>query len=201
MTVTSEVVDGVPVVRARSLQEWRDWLEENGRRTSRVWLIVYKKGASQASVRFRDAVEHALCFGWVDSKAVRRDRDSCYLKFHQRSPRSSWGRASRERAERLTRAGYMRPEGQKVIDEAKASGRWDEHADAQNLVVPEDLRAALEADKQALARFSAFPPSSRRLILQWISSAKKPETRQRRITRTVELAAHNIRANHPSHRS
>lgn len=197
MTVTHEIVDGTPAVRAKSLQEWRDWLEENGQHTPRIWLIIYKKGASEDSVRFRDAIEHALCFGWVDSKAIKRDRDSCYLMFSQRSPTSSWGRANRERAERLIRAGNMRPTGQKVIDEAKASGKWDEHADAQNLVVPDDLRVALEASKSALTHFSAFPPSSRRLILQWISSAKKPETRERRIARTVELAAQNIRANHP----
>lgn len=197
MTVTPEIVDGTPAVRAKSLQEWRSWLDENGRRTPRIWLIIYKKGTLVDSVRFRDAIEHALCFGWVDSKAVTRDRDSCYLMFSPRNPKSSWGRANRERAERLTEAGYMRPAGQKVIVEAKASGKWDEHADAQNLVVPDDLQAALEANQPALTHFLAFPPSSRRLILQWISSAKKPGTRERRITRTVELAAQNIRANHP----
>ncbi|MDO4887678.1 MAG: YdeI/OmpD-associated family protein [Actinomycetaceae bacterium] len=197
MTVTSEMADGTSVVRARSLQEWRDWLDDNGEHASKVWLIVYKKGTGQDSVRFRDAVEHALCFGWVDSKAVKRDGDSCYLLFHPRNPKSSWGRANRERAERLTRAGYMRPAGQRVIDEAKASGKWDEFADAQNLIVPDDLQAALEANEPALTHFSAFPPSSRRLILQWIASAKKAETRERRIAQTVELAAQNIRANHP----
>lgn len=197
MTVTHEIVEGTPAVRARNLQQWRDWLDKNGRHIPRIWLIIYKKGTPEESVRFKDAIEHALCFGWVDSKAKKRDRDSCYLMFSPRNPKSSWGRVNRERAERLTEAGFMRPEGQRVIDEAKASGTWDEHAEAQNLIIPGDLQAALDANKSALTHFLAFPPSSRRLILQWISSAKKSKTRERRIIRTVELAARNIRAHHP----
>lgn len=197
MTLTAEAVDGTPALRAHSLQEWRDWLAENGESTQRVWLIIYRQGTKPASVRFRDAIEHALCFGWVDSKAVKRDRDSCYLMFSRRNPKSTWGRVNRQRAERLTAAGYMTPQGQRVIDHAKATGRWDAHADAQNLIVPEDLQLRLEDDPVAASYFNAFPPSSKRLILQWISSAKKPETRQRRIEQTVELAARNERANHP----
>jgi uncharacterized protein YdeI (YjbR/CyaY-like superfamily) len=97
----------------------------------------------------------------------------------------------------MTEAGLMMPAGQATIDLAKATGRWEVLTDEQSEVIPDDLRAEFEENPAALANFEAFPPSSRRLILEWIAKAKKPETRQRRIEQTVSLAAENRRANHP----
>ena len=189
--------DGVPNFYAKTLAEWRDWLAKHGQTEKRIWLIVYQKRSKTPSVRFLDAIEHALCFGWVDSKAIKRDAESCYLCFTPRSPKSTWGRWNRKRAEQLTEEGWMRPQGQAVIDHAKKTGTWDALADAQNCIVPADLRDAFADDATAERNFDAFPPSSRRLILQWIETAKRPETRARRIAETVESAAKNVRANHP----
>jgi uncharacterized protein YdeI (YjbR/CyaY-like superfamily) len=194
--VTAELIDGEPVLHAADLAAWRDWLAANADTTRAVWLVV-TRGAGAGYV---EATEHALCFGWIDGKALRRDAQSTYQRFSPRNPRSTWSKVNRERADRLTAAGLMAPQGQSMIDLAKQSGTWDGHADAENGVVPDDLAARLAQDPVALAHFEAFPPSSRRLILTWIATAKRPETRQRRIARTVELAHDDIRANHPATR-
>lgn len=123
-----ELVDGVSPQEMVSLQAWRDWLAEHGDRERVVWVIVHKRGGGVASVGWHDAIEHALCFGWVDSKAKARDDGSTYLRFSPRNPKSRWGPRNRERAERLTQDGFMRPQGQRLIDHAKVTGRWDDSA-------------------------------------------------------------------------
>jgi uncharacterized protein YdeI (YjbR/CyaY-like superfamily) len=188
--------DGFASFYARTRQEWRGWLAEHGQSEKRVWLAIYRKGTSKPSVRFHDAIEDALCFGWVDSKAIPRDAESCYLCFTPRNPKSAWGHVNRERAERLIEQGLMMAPGQAMIDLGKATGTWDRFADAQRGVVPPDLQAKFDADEIAARNFAGFPPSSKRLILQWIESAKRPETRARRVAQTAELAAQNVRANH-----
>ena len=110
--------------RMPSLAAWRGWLEQHGRREKVVWLIVYHKSSPVASVHWHEAIEHALCYGWVDSKAKQCDQESCYLKFTPRNPKSSWGKRNKERAVRLTEQGYMRPAGQELIDLAKQTGKW-----------------------------------------------------------------------------
>lgn len=120
----AELVDGVPAYGMASLDAWRTWLVEHGAVERVVWVIVHKRGSGVASVGWHEAIEHALCFGWVDSKAKARDAGSTYLKFTPRSPTSRWGPRNRERAERLTRDGFMRPAGQRLIDHARETGRW-----------------------------------------------------------------------------
>lgn len=196
-----ETVEGHPALYADSVQAWRDWLEANGRTSPSIWLIVHHLDSDIPSVHFQEAIEHGLCYGWVDSKAIKRDHGSFLLKFQRRNPKSSWGKKNRERAQKMIDLGLMAEAGQEAIDHARRTGRWDAHADAQNEIVPPDLKAAFDSNPVAFGNFQAFPPSSKRLILEWISKAVKPETRERRITQTVEMAEVNERANHPrSHR-
>lgn len=122
----TELVDGSPAQEMTSLLAWRDWLEVHGGSEPGIWVIVHKRGSGVPSVGWHEAIEHALCFGWVDSKAKGRDHTSTYLRFTPRSLASRWGPRNRERAERLTRDGLMRPPGQVLIDHAKATGRWDD---------------------------------------------------------------------------
>jgi uncharacterized protein YdeI (YjbR/CyaY-like superfamily) len=190
-------LDGVPTLYADSVAAWRGWLEAHGRTSGPIWLTVHHLDSSTPSVHFQEAIEHAVCFGWVDSKAVKRDGDSFLLKFSRRTSRSSFGAKNQERAERMTREGLMTPAGQEAIDAAKADGRWDAHSAANGRTVPADLREEFNRNPTAWQHFQAFPPSSKRLILQWISGAVRPETRARRITTTVDMAARNERANHP----
>lgn len=179
---------------------WRDWLDRHGTTERSVWLVIHHKDSGTPSVGYRDAIEHALCFGWVDSKSVRNDDASSLLRFTPRNPRSSWAATNRVRAQRLIDAGLMRPAGQAMIDLAKRTGRWDVLGAVGNGGVPDDLRELLEADPVARRHFEAFPPSATRLILEWILTAKRPETRERRIARTVELAHDDVRANQPGGR-
>jgi uncharacterized protein YdeI (YjbR/CyaY-like superfamily) len=168
------------------VDEWRAWLAANGRSERSVWLVVHREADG---LNLAAAVEHALCFGWIDSKTVRRDERTTYQCFTPRNPRSTWSKVNRERVERLTAAGLMMPAGEELVAHARRAGTWDLLADAQNLIVPPDLRAALAADPRADENFRAFPPSARRRILEWITLAKRAETRERRIAETVDQAA------------
>jgi uncharacterized protein YdeI (YjbR/CyaY-like superfamily) len=180
---------------ARTRNEWRKWLENNCQSKQSVCLIIYHKKSKTPSVHFREAIEEAVCFGWVDSKANKRDDESFYLIFSQRNPKSNWGKVSKERAEKMIKEGLMTPHGQALIDIAKEIGTWEALADAHNEVLPDDLQKLFDKNEIAYKNFQAFLPSSKRMILEWILKAKKPETRQRRIEQTVELAVNNIKAN------
>ena len=191
-----ETKNGIPVLYAITRSKWREWLEENCWSENSIWLIIYKKKSKTPSIGFLEAIEEAICFGWVDSKAVKRDNDSFYLFFTPRNPKSTWGKANRERAEKMIKMGLMTQRGQEVIDLAKKMGTWEALIEAQNLVIPDDLQKLFDKNEIAFKNFISFSPSSKRVILEWISKAKKPETRDRRILKTVELAANNIKAYH-----
>lgn len=193
-------VNPVNTVFASTAADWRAWLARHSRSEREVWLVIYRKGSGTPSVRYHEAIEQALCYGWIDSHARRHDADSTRLRFTPRNPRSTWSRVNRERAARMTELGLMTEHGRAMIDLAQARGTWQVLPDAAGSTVPEDLRALLDRNAAARRNFQNFPPSSKRLILEWIATAKRPETRRRRISRTVELAAMNIRANHPGAR-
>jgi uncharacterized protein YdeI (YjbR/CyaY-like superfamily) len=174
--------------------EWREWLAEYGRSERSVWVVVRRDGAG---IGLAEAVEHALCFGWIDSKTLRRDETSTYQTFTPRNPRSTWSQVNRDRVEKLLAAGLMEPAGQELLDLAHQTGTWDCLAEAQNGVIPADLQAEFDRCPEAATHFAAFPPSSKRRILEWIALAKRPETRTRRIHQTITHATTNHRANHP----
>ena len=182
------------VVTASTPAAWRDWLARHGRSEREAWLVIHRNAAGIPSLRYHEAVEHALCYGWIDSRARPYDDTSSVLRFTPRNPASSWSRVNRERAERMIAQGLMTEAGQAVIDLAKARGTWQAVPDEVASTVPDDLRARLVANPAAAANFDRFPPSAKRLILTWIATAKRPETRQRRIQRTVAEAAQNRRA-------
>jgi uncharacterized protein YdeI (YjbR/CyaY-like superfamily) len=169
---------------------------ENHQSEKSVWFIIHHKDSDRKSVYYEEAVEEAICFGWIDSIAHKRDEESKHQFFAQRKPKSNWSKANRERAEKMMRQGLMTTAGQKLIDQAKKTGAWEALVDVQNSVIPNDLQQRLNKNKTALKNFLAFPPSSKRIILEWILNAKKDETRQKRIAETVRLAAEGIKANH-----
>jgi uncharacterized protein YdeI (YjbR/CyaY-like superfamily) len=181
---------------ARDRQVWREWLEKNHATEKSVWLIMEHRDSPVPGVNYDDAVEEAICFGWIDSRPRKRDATSSLLLFSQRKPTSKWSQKNRERAERMIRAGLMKEAGLRMVALAKTSGTWTALEDVQKNVIPDDLQAALDASLRAKEYFIAFPASSKRIILEWIQNAKKPETRQMRIDETVRLAAENIKANH-----
>lgn len=181
----------VRTLQAENRAQWRAWLRDNCVTADEVWLVIQHANSATRSVSHRDAVEEALCFGWIDSLARRRDAESRWQRFTPRNPRSAWSNVNRELVERLTAQGLMTPPGQAAVDLAKRTGTWSMLADAQNGIVPDDLRQQLAADEAAERNFDAFSRTSKRTSLEWIARTKRPETRQRRIARTVENATRN----------
>jgi uncharacterized protein YdeI (YjbR/CyaY-like superfamily) len=191
-----ELHNNIQTFYATTREEWRTWLEKNHETLKSVWLIIYHKNSDFKCVNYDEAVEEAICYGWIDSIAHKRDEESKYQYFGKRKPMSNWSKSNRVRVEKMMQQGLMTPSGQILIDLAKKTGTWEALVDVQNSIIPEDLQKKLDENKSALKNFLAFPPSSKRIILEWILNAKREETRQKRIEETVRLAADNIRANH-----
>lgn len=160
-----------------------------------IWLVIYKKDSGVPSLTYDEAVEEALCFGWIDSKPNKRDDRSFRLFFAERKPKSVWSKLNKTRIRKLVREGLMQPAGRAKIEAARKDGSWTVLDAIEELVMPDDLQAALARNRQASRFFEAFPPGVKKGIYQWIISAKREETRSRRVAETVTLAAQNIRAN------
>lgn len=180
---------------AKDRNAWRKWLEKNQDRKSFVWLIMYHKSSNTPSVYYEEAVEEALCFGWIDSKPNKRDHESRYQYFAKRKPVSNWSKLNKTRIKNLISLGKMHPAGAAAISISKKNGSWTSLDEVEKMVVPADLEKLLKKNKTALKNFEAFPPSARKAIFLWISSAKREETRLKRVKETVALAAKNVRAN------
>jgi uncharacterized protein YdeI (YjbR/CyaY-like superfamily) len=187
--------DDLPQTQAGNRSEWRAWLAENHLIATGVWLVYFKKTSGESYLSYDEMVEEALCFGWVDSKPGTVDASRSMLYFSPRNPKSNWSRPNKERIERLIAAGKMAPKGLEMVELAKKSGTWVALDGVENLEIPDDLQAALNALPKANEYFMAFPRSVKRGILEWIQSAKTPETRLKRIQETASLADSNIRAN------
>ena len=183
-----------PLVPADDRATWRAWLEANHATTTGAWLVTWRKGHGPV-LDYGEAVEEALCFGWVDSTGGRFDDRRTKLYFAPRKPRSVWSASNKARVERLSAAGLMRAAGLEAIERAKSNGSWTALDEVEQGIVPPDLAAALEAHPPAAERFAAFPWSARRAILIWVGDAKKPETRAARVLETAVRAARNERAN------
>jgi uncharacterized protein YdeI (YjbR/CyaY-like superfamily) len=187
--------DGRPWVHPLDRAAWRAWLVANHATSPGAHLVTWRRHTGKPSVTYDDAVEEALCVGWVDSKAGKLDEDRSLLWFTARRPKSGWSRPNKERVARLTAAGLMLPAGLAAIEEAKRLGTWSLLDDVEDLVVPDDLAAAFAANPPAGANWDAFSRSARRGILEWIVQAKRPATRAQRVDETARLAARNEKAN------
>ncbi|MGJ3238930.1 MAG: YdeI/OmpD-associated family protein [Anaerolineae bacterium] len=173
--------------------EWRAWLEANHQQDEGVWFIRYKKTSGKPYLSFDDAIEEALCFGWIDSLPRKLDADRTMLYFAPRKEGSNWSDLNKKRVERMVKAGLMTSAGVAKIEIAKEDGSWDALNDL--LTIPPDLDEAFSQYPNAKTNFESFPPSTRKGILEWILNAKHDATRQKRIRETARLAADNIRAN------
>ena len=171
----------------------RAWLEESAGTSTGVWLVV-PKGADR-TITYAEIVEELLCFGWIDGQARGLDERASMQYVAPRKPRSAWSRPNKERVERLTAAGLMRPPGLAAVEAAKTSGRWSALDEVELGIEPPELAAALDAVPAARAGWDVFPRSARRAILEWISTARTDPTRERRIALTVAEAAEGRRAN------
>ncbi len=184
---------GAEPLQFKDRSEWRRWLEAHHATATEAPLFISKKSTSEG-IHYLEALEEALCFGWIDGRLHSHDARRFVLRFSPRKADSVWSKANRERVQRLTRDGRMTPAGLATIREAKASGAWEE-AKRSNEVprMPQDLREALKADPVAWSHFRAWGDSYRGMAIGWVVTARKDATRRRRIARVVEKASRNER--------
>ena len=187
-------VDGREIVEVPDRAAWRQWLAERHEQRDAIWLVFHKKASDGMSPSYEEAVEEALCFGWIDSTVNRLDEQRNLQLFAPRRARSTWSASNKERVARLEHAGLLAPAGIAAIDRAKDNGSWSALDAVERLDEPRDLAAALDAEARARRNWNGFSASSRKGILWWVVSAKRPETRARRIEQTVRMAAKGLRA-------
>ena len=186
--------DGKPIVGPFDRAAWRAWLGANHATSSGVYLAMWRRAAERVgrvAVPYAEAVEEALCVGWIDAVNRTLSDELAIQWFAPRRPRSGWARSNKERVARLTAAGLMLPAGIAAVEAAKANGTWTMLDDVENLVVPDDLAAALADLPPAREHWDAFSKSARRGILEWIRQARRPATRTARIGTTATAAARN----------
>jgi uncharacterized protein YdeI (YjbR/CyaY-like superfamily) len=180
--------DDEAVVEFASTKEWATWLAQNHAKSSGVWLKLAKKGSGAASVSYSDALDVALCYGWIDARKARLDERFWRQRFTSRTAQSKWSKLNRDRVERLVAARAMKAPGLAEVRRAQADGRWDAAYDAQSTAtVPPDLRRELRKHPAASAFFDTLDSRNRYAILYRVQDAKKPETRARRIEKFVAM--------------
>jgi uncharacterized protein YdeI (YjbR/CyaY-like superfamily) len=160
-----------------------------------VWLVVHRKGSGKATFTFDEAIEEALCYGWIDSLPRKVDDERSMLLFSPRKPKSLWSALNKRRVDTLIADRRMQPAGLVKVEAAKASGTWQALDEVEAMEIPPDLAAAFAERPASRERFEAFPRSARRGILEWILQAKTPATREKRVCETAEKALAGERAN------
>lgn len=171
-----------------SRNEWRQWLNQHHNESVGIFLIYFKKHTYKPSIPYDDAVEEALCFGWIDSIVKRIDDERYMQKFTPRNEKSLWSEHNKNRVEKMIDQGKMMEAGMEIIRKAKENGKWDEDTDAnKEFVLSMELSALLSSDINASKLFDELSPSHKKNYLQWIMSAKKPETQKRRLIKMIEM--------------
>jgi len=168
---------------------WRAWLTENQDGVDEIWLIFYKKESGIPGIEYGEALDEALCFGWVDSLIRKIDEQTYARKFTPRKDESQWSVVNKRRVEQLIRDGLMTEHGLRKVEAAKRSGRWDAPVQRPkfDLSMPAEFAEALRSHPQAEAAFNRLAPTHQKQYLLWIVTAKRPETRARRIVEAVQM--------------
>src|SRR5881396_2365178 len=183
-----ETKQGLPVVQFPSLRAWETWLEEHHEAEGGLWVKIAKKGSCIETVSYQEALEVAICYGWIDGQKGAYDERFWLQRFTPRGPRSKWSQINRDKVEELIAQGRMRPEGLNTVEAARTDGRWEAAYEPQSRsTVPDDLQAELDRNPEAKAFFETLDRTNRYAILYRIRDAKRPETRARRIEQFVAM--------------
>ena len=174
-------------------EEWRTWLKKNHNVKQSIWLVCYKVSAKRSTIPWTNAVDEALCFGWIDSVRKTIDDEKFMQFFGKRKPSSGWSKINKAKVEKLITEGRMMEAGYESIKTAKQNGSWVLLDDVEELKIPEDLNVAFKTKEGSLDFFLSLSKSVRKSMLQWITLAKRPETRQNRIAEIVTLAAQKLK--------
>jgi uncharacterized protein YdeI (YjbR/CyaY-like superfamily) len=182
----------LPTLKPRSRKAWRAWLEKHHASSSGIWVVYAKKHTGIASVTYAEAVEEALCFGWIDSLVHPID-DALYKQiFTPRKPSSAWSPLNKKRVEKLIAADQMTAAGMKMIELAKSNGRWDAHAQTEALTMPAELQKALNGNASAKRNWPTYTVSQRKAFLRMLHDAKTPDTRAKRIARILDIVSKRV---------
>lgn len=168
--------------------EWRKWLQKNHEKKDAVWLVYYKKKSPDHNLSWSEAVDEALCFGWIDSTARAIDEEMYKQYFTKRKPKSNWSKINKDKVKVLTDQGRMKEAGLRCIEIAKENGSWTFLDAIEAMIVPEDLKEALARYPAATAYFEGVSNSDKKIMLYWVASAKRPATREKRILEIAECA-------------
>lgn len=174
--------------------EWRKWLEKHHGSENELWLIYYKKHCGKESIQYEEAVEEALCYGWIDSKVRRLDNERYLQRYTPRKRKSNWSKSNKRRVEKLIENGQMTKAGLSVINDAKQDGSWERLDDIEtDAVIPDDLAEAFAENHIAMNFFHHLSPSHQKQYLWWLKSAKKMETRQNRLLSIIERCERGLK--------
>lgn len=179
-----------------SVAAWRKWLKKNHDTAHSVWLVFYKKSAGKPTITWSEAVDVALCYGWIDSKKVKADDETSHQFFSRRKANSTWSKINKLKVETLIADGHMTAAGLKSIETARQNGSWNLLDEVEELIIPDDLEIAFGTEPAAKDFFISLSRSVRKMILQWVVMAKRPETRQNRISEIVSRAAQKLKPRH-----
>lgn len=178
----------------KNRHEWRKWLQENHASASETWLVYFKKHINKRSIKYEEAVEEALCFGWIDSKVKRIDEEKYMQRFTPRKAGSIWSESNKRRVRKLLKLGLITPAGLEKIESAKLDGSWYLLDDIdKEIIIPDDLAAALAENPKARGNFAKFISSHKKQYLWWLKSARTTETREKRLIEIVKRAEENIK--------
>jgi uncharacterized protein YdeI (YjbR/CyaY-like superfamily) len=176
----------------KNRSEWRQWLEQNHSKSDGIWVVYFKKHTKKESLSYNEGVEEALCFGWIDSIVKSIDSERYKQKYTPRRNGSVWSDVNRKRVEKMIKEGKMTHAGLKPIEEAKKNGQWEKAYGARiRPEMPEDLLVALQANKIALENFTKFAQSHQTTYIYWLNSAKRTETRNKRIAQIINFSEKN----------
>lgn len=184
-------MDEVTTTYVRNREEWRSWLQKNHKSRKSIWLIYYKKHTKKPSVPYADAVEEAICFGWIDGQVKKIDDDRYMQRYSPRTSKSLWSEANVERARKMIRLGSMTEFGLMVFSEGTKVK--DRVPSSRNLSIPDYFKEAIVKNKRAWKNFENFSPSAKLAYVYWVHTAKTEETRQRRIRKSIQQLAGNKR--------
>jgi uncharacterized protein YdeI (YjbR/CyaY-like superfamily) len=179
----------IDIFYPENIRAWRSWLTDNHQTQKSVWLVFYRKGSSMPSITWSEAVDVALCFGWIDSKRIKIDEETSHQFFTRRKPKSTWSKINKEKVARFIELGLMTQAGLESVMLAKQNGSWNSLDEIEELIIPSDLEAALLQHESAMPFFESLSKSNKKMALYWISSAKRPETRQKRVDHVAMLSA------------
>ncbi|MES2836746.1 MAG: YdeI/OmpD-associated family protein [Bacteroidota bacterium] len=175
---------------------WRKWLQENHLSKQAVWLVYYNKKSKIESITWSEAVDEALCFGWIDSKRISIDKETSHQFFSKRKTKSTWSKINKEKVEKFIEQGLMTKAGFASIEIAKQNGSWTILDDVEELIIPIDLEIAFKKHKGSKEFFLSLSKSLKKMLLAWIALAKLQETKQKRIDEIAESAAQNLKPKH-----